>query len=56
MVILLWSSIVMASPYRKSIIHYLKPSLEFVVGEYSKIVDRISNGISNVLGSSMKIN
>ena len=52
LVIALWSFIIMTSPYRTSIIKYLKPLLEFVVGEYSKIVDKITTGISEVLGSS----
>jgi hypothetical protein len=33
----------------------LKPVLEFVVGEYSKVVDKITTGISEVLGGSLKV-
>ena len=45
----------MTSPYRATIIKYLKPVLEFVVGEYSKVVDKITTGISEVLGGSLKV-
>jgi len=54
-VIALWSLLIMTSPYRDTIIRYIKPMLEFVVGEYSRIVDRITTSISEVLGSSVKI-
>jgi hypothetical protein len=55
LVIALWSFIIMTSPYRATIIKYLKPVLEFVVGEYSKVVDKITTGISEVLGGSLKV-
>lgn len=55
LVIALWSFIIMTSPYRATIIRYLKPVLEFVVGEYSKVVDKITTGISEALGSTVKI-
>jgi len=51
-VILLWTSLLLTSPYRKVLLKYLKPFLEFVVGEYSKIVNKISLGISNVMGKN----
>lgn len=51
-VIVLWTTLLMTSPYRNNILKYLKPFLEFVVGEYSKIVGKISSGINNVMGKS----
>ena len=50
----LWTVLVLSSPYRTGLVRYLGPALEFVVGEYSRIVDRITSGISEVLGSSPK--
>jgi hypothetical protein len=31
-VILLWSTLLMTSPYRNTLLKYIKPVLEFVVG------------------------
>lgn len=42
MILGLWLSLLMTSPYQKLILNYLKPFLEFVVGEYSRIVGKIS--------------
>ena len=48
-VIILWTVLFVTSPYRTPVLKYIRPFMEFVVGEYSKIVDKVSSGLSNVL-------
>lgn len=52
----LWAGLFLTSPYRKSILQYTKPLMEFVVGEYSKVMDKITTGLSSVLGSNIQLN
>jgi hypothetical protein len=54
-VIGLWTLLFLSSPYRSGILKYTQPFMEFVAGEYSKVVDKISSGIFNVLGSSVTL-
>jgi hypothetical protein len=49
----LWTILLVDSPFSHKIAKNIKPILYFLVGEYDKIFDKVTMGISNMIGNQI---
>ena len=54
-IIIIWTVLISASPKKDKIKSLVKPVITVLIGEYYKISDRITEGISNMIGSQLGI-
>ncbi len=45
----LWSTLILTSPYSKSINSLLKPAFSYLIGEYDKIFSKVTNLLGNAI-------
>jgi hypothetical protein len=54
-IITIWTILIITSPQKDKVKSLVKPIFTLLIGEYYKISDRITEGISNMIGSQLGV-